>query len=123
MKRNEACAFLTRIASDELFDFTLSKYVFKARDIVICENNRILDALSDSKTRDANKAELINLLQRIEETEFIDYEIRKKAMELWTDLCSHPNDGNADYYKKCEVMFTHERCKNCPNFIGFEDKE
>lgn len=122
MKRNEACAFLTRIASDELFDSTLSKYVLKARDIVICENNRILDVLANTKMRNASKKELMDLLQKIEESDFIDYEIRKTARQLWMDLNANPN-VNEDYYKKCEVMFLPIRCQKCPNFIGFEEKE
>ena len=43
MKRNEACVFLTKIAQDELISDDYSRMLFKARDIVICEDNRILE--------------------------------------------------------------------------------
>ena len=119
MKRNEACAFLTKIAQDELISDDYSRMLFKARDIVICEDNKILDVLACPETRELYKNELIRFLFSLAECSFISVDIRKQARQLWMDV---QDNSREEYYKKCEMMFLPTRCQNCPNFNGFEEK-
>ena len=119
MKRNEACAFLTKLAQDELISEDASSMLFKARDVVVCEENKILDVLADDRVRSLYKSELIRFLFAFAECTFMSVNMRKQARELWTDL---QDNSNSRYYSKCEVMYLPTRCKNCPNFRGFRDK-
>ena len=119
MKRNEACAFLTKLAQDELISEDASRMLFKARDVVVCEDNKILDVLADDRARSLYKSELIRFLFAFAECTFMFVELRKQARELWTLL---QDNSNEEYYEKCEMMFLPTRCKNCHNFKGFEGK-
>lgn len=119
MKRNEACAFLTKIAQDELISEDASRMLLKARDIVVCEDNKILDVLACPETRSIYKDELIRFLFSFSDCTFMSIEMRKQARELWEDL---QNNLNVEYYEKCKTMYLPTRCQNCPNFNGFEEK-
>ena len=119
MKRNEACVFITKLAQDELTSEDASKMLFKSRDIVVCENNKLLDVLADTKSREIYKNELIRFLFSLAECSFISFEIRKQARELWILL---QDNSESEYYEKCETMYLPTRCQNCPNFKGFERK-
>ena len=119
MKRNEECAFLTKLAQDELSSEDASKMLFKARDVVICEDNKILDVLADDRARSLYENELIRFLFAFSECTFISVELRKQARELWTLFQGNSNEEN---HEKCETMYLPTRCQNCPNFKGFGEK-
>jgi len=116
MKRNEACAFLTKIAQDELISDDYSRMLFKARDIVICEDNRILDVLASPETKMLYRQEVESFLYNFSNSSLLSIEMRKQAQELLNDLTERVNSG------KCEMMYLPTRCKDCPNFNGFEEK-
>ncbi len=114
MRRNEACALITRIAQNELIDKEVSKSLLKARDIVICEYNGILDVLATGETRKAYKSQLSNIIRSLDESYLVSDDIRKPLNQLWLDLHANP-ESNITFYEKCEEMFLPTRCKDCPN--------
>ena len=116
MKRNEACAFLTKIAQDELISDDYSRMLFKARDIVICEDNRILDVLASPETKMLYRQEVESFLYNFSNSSLLSIEMRKQAQELLNDLTERVNN------EECEMMYLPTRCQNCPNFKGFEGK-
>lgn len=119
MKRNEACAFLTKLAQDELISEDASRTLLKARDIVVCENNKILDVLASPETRELYRNELVRFLFSFSECTLMSIELRRQARLLWILL---QDNSESEYYEKCEIMYLPTRCQNCPNFKGFEGK-
>lgn len=119
MKRYEACVFLTSVASDEMISKTVSDVFYKARDIVVCEKNKILDVLATDEHRRQFRNILDNYLLAMTHDEFIADDIKDKAHELWQDLqCEyHSQDG---FYEKCDEMYLPTRCRDCPNYKGRE---
>lgn len=112
MKRNEACRFLTRIASSEIIDMQVCKELIKARDIVVCEPNAILDVLATERTKEVYKNQLIEYLELIENSAIIDMEIRGYARNLVMALkCNLLED-------KCEQVFLDTRCRSCKSYSG-----
>lgn len=123
MRRNEACAYLTMLASDELIHEAISKDILKARDVVVCENNTILDVLADDDIRRYMKAELLKYLGHVIDTPIFSDSVRGKAEELKYILKNKPDysQESFEYYCKCDHMFIPTRCKKCPNYIGNEE--
>lgn len=112
MNRNEACELITRIAQDELIDMQVSREFLKARDIVICEPNKILDVLASPETRKLYKEQLIADLIELSENRMIDFSVRKDSRLLATEL------KTGDFKYKCIRPFIKARCKACPNYNG-----
>lgn len=113
MKKNEACEFLTKIASSELIDDALSKEIYKARDIVVCKEHTVLDVLASDETRRIYRQELVDLLFDMTTCRYLSLDTKKKARELFDDL-----RPESSYSEKCTKMYLPTRCKNCPNYCG-----
>ena len=120
MHRNEACLFLTKLAQNELIEMETCKWLLKARDIVICDKNTILDVLASDDTRSEYKNSLANILYAIEDTTFFSLYVRKSARDLRYDLATVSENYGTIYSGKCEEMYLPTRCKNCPNYAGCE---
>lgn len=111
MKRNEACALLTKIASSEMIDNIVSKELLKARDIVVCEPHKVLDVLATDEARYTYSGFLHEYLCRLFNTNLLSHEIGGGILKLDTCLSSGFEDG-------CDEMYLPTRCKTCPNFKG-----
>ena len=123
MRRNEACELLSRIAQNELVDKELSKFLLKARDVVICDHNKILDvSVSSSAKEDVKKGLKHFLFETSENVKLIDHSIARDLRLLWIDLQTNP-ESQIPYYEKCDEMYLPTRCKNCPNYNGCVEKE
>ena len=109
MRRNEACRILTGIASSELISDTASKQIFKARDIVVCEPNEILDVLATPEQREESKKVLCQYLNRIIDDSMFDGELRSGLYDIVLSI-------NMDNWQSCDSMYIPIRCKNCPLF-------
>ena len=107
MTRNEACSFLTTIASDELIQSGLSIAIFKARDIVVCSPNKILDVLATEKDFEQNRCFLREIAEMIIESYFFSDIIRENATQLRFSL-------DEMKFEDCDKMHLPTRCKNCP---------
>ena len=114
MYRNDACALLSMIASDELIDYTVSREIIKARDIVVCDHHKVLDVLASDEARSIYRKELRHILYDLSESKYIQMETRKKARALWADLMANP-ESDIEFYEKCKEPFIKTRCKDCPN--------
>ena len=119
MYRNEACELITRIAQNELIDMSLSKELLKARDVVICEHNKILDVLATEEEYEALRERLIEYVNFMSNIEFIDIAIKQKLSLLDVELCTYGGNFN----DKCENMYLPTRCANCPNYKVNKNEE
>ena len=115
MKRSKACSLITRIASDELIDSAISRMLFKARDIVVCAPNKVLDVLVTEKTRHEQLAELKYFCEKMSESPYVSFEIGKELRNLLSDLNASP-EAQIDFNKPCCAVYINDRCKQCPNY-------
>lgn len=106
MKRNEACGLLTMIASDELIDKQISRAIFKARDIIVCEPNKILDVMANPQAKKIYRDTLLDYIKRLTEEDMINADVRKQLNDLKLAI----DDG---FESTCEDEFLHTRCKSC----------
>ena len=114
MKRNEACLTLSMLADNfQFFDNKVSKEILKARDIVVCEPNKILDVLADEKTKETCKYQLIEYIQKLVSTGMISYRWVTRLLSIKYGIINGFDD-------LCEEMYLPTRCKDCPNFKGSE---
>ena len=109
MKRNEACNLLTMIASSELIDKHASRSIFKARDIIVCEPNSILDVLATPQTRNIYKDTLLDYINRLTSDDMVNNDVRKQLNDLKLAI----DDG---FESTCEEEFLPTRCKTCKCF-------
>ena len=107
MKRSEACNLLTKIASNELNDHEISKELFKARDVVVCAPNGILDVLATGEIRKHYAQVLRDYLYVFRNVEMISSNIRDSIVGLEIALKNGFDDD-------CEC-YLETRCKTCPN--------
>lgn len=114
MERQEACLLLTKIASSELIDKTIGKEILKARDIVVCEQNKILDVLATEATRKKYLRILEIYIDRIINTLLIDKDTEKKLIEIMA--CIHEGDDFYEFKDPCTEIYLPTRCKDCPNY-------
>ena len=114
MRRNEACEVLTRLAASSLIDIFVSKEIFYARDIVVCEQNKILDVLATDNTRDIFRQQTKEYIGKLLDTGIIDMDFAKDLNRLLIALDSGFEEG-------CNKAFIKERCKKCPNFKETEN--
>ena len=117
MYRVEACAFLTKIAENELMNRETSKEMLKERDLIICEPNKILDVLATDDKRKFLKTCLSLQLEAIATSGFFTKEVRKKAKELYCCI-NEKEEEHPEFYELCNEVFLPTRCKDCPNYKG-----
>lgn len=113
MKRNEACALLTKIALNELIDEQVSKDLLKARDIVVCEPNKVLDVLSTLHTKCLSKEYLLDYISDMLNDNIFSQSIQRDLYYLQKEI-----NGESKFEGKCTEMYLETRCKNCPNYAG-----
>ena len=99
----------------------MSKELLKARDVVICGRNRILDVNATDDLRETLNDELTEKLGFWSKLDFFDIDIRRKMSLLFIDLCTKPGT-DIEFNEKCEDMYLPTRCENCPNYAGSKDK-
>ena len=110
MKRNEACRLLTNFATCEFIDRGISREILKARDIVVCQPNKILEVLATDETRKRFLRILEIYIQRITSTYLLDGDIEKGLLEV--NSCLH--DG---FENECDG-YLPMRCRSCPKYKG-----
>jgi len=118
MKRNEACRLLTTLANSEFIDKAIGKEILKARDIVVCEPNKILDVMATEEQRRKYLRILEIYINKIIGTLLLDKEIEKELIEI--SACIHEGDEFYSFQDPCEEVYLPTRCKNCPNYKGCE---
>ena len=116
MKRSEACRLLTNLATSEFIDKAIGREILKARDIVVCEPNKVLDVLATEETRKKYLRILEIYLRKITSTLLLDKEIEKEMIELCA--CIHEGDDYYSFQDPCDEMFIPMRCQNCKNYRG-----
>ena len=109
MKRNEACRLITRLAASSLIDISVSKDLFKARDIVVCEDNKILDVLATDSIREIFRAQTKEYIRSLLDTKMIDNDFAKQLNDLLIALDYGFEEG-------CRTPFLLARCQRCPNY-------
>ena len=119
MNRNDACALLTTIAQNELIDMPVSREILKARDIVVCEPNKLLDVMATQEARDTYKGRLIEYINCMldEKSAFLSFTLRQKLYTLRDDV----QNGFKDYVC-CSDKFLDFRCKNCPKYWAHDEQ-
>ena len=97
------------IASSELIDKHASRAIFKARDIIVCEPNGILDVLATPQTRQIYKDTLIDYIKRLTEDDMINADVRRQLNDLRLAM----DDG---FESTCEEAYLPTRCAKCKCF-------
>ena len=115
MKRKDACAILTKIAQSELISQRACLTILKARDVVVCEPNKILDVLATPQNKEEVKKELCNYLHRIIDDSMYDEELRINLFHVVQSI-------ETDDWQPCDEMYISIRCKNCPCFKENSDE-
>ena len=118
MKRNEACVLLTNIASCEFIDKQIGREILKARDLVICEPNKILDVMATEETRKKYLRILEIYLHKITGTLLLDMDFEKKLIEI--SACIHEGDDFYQFEDGCDGYLPF-RCNNCPLYKGMSE--
>ena len=111
MKRNEACALLTKIAQSELIDISKGKEILKTRDICVCSPNKILDVLATDRMREMLREQTNLDLLNLQGTHLLNINISKQIR----DYCIAVYCG---FEEGCDKAYIKTRCQNCPNYKG-----
>ena len=111
MKRYEACALLTNIASSDMIDLFVSKEIFKARDICVCSPNKILDVLATDESRKMLQNQMHYYLTKLLETDMLSIPFARKIRDCDCAL-------NYGFEEGCDEAFLKNRCQRCPNYKG-----
>ena len=118
MKRNEACRLLTSLATNEFIDKAIGKEILKARDIVVCEPNKILDVMATDEERRKYLRILEIYINKITGTLLLDKDVEKKLIEI--SACIHQGDEFYQFEEQCNGYLPF-RCNNCPLYKGMSE--
>ncbi len=110
MKCNEACKLLTMLASDEIITNVVSDVFLKARDILVCKDNGILDVLADDKQREVCSRELEASIKCMRYSPVFSDKVVCGLANLQMAL-------TAGFEEECDG-FLPMRCKSCPRYKG-----
>ena len=115
MKRNDACRVLTNLATNEFIDKAIGKEILKARDIVICEPNHILDVMATEEERRKYSRILEIYINKITNTLLLDKDVEKQLIEI--GACIHQGDEFYQFEEICNGYLPF-RCEKCPLYKG-----